>query len=271
MTVHPSTSDLADRDLSADPTGSSSTSVGSVDDLVHLRRGGTSVVVRVGPDTLPSIVHWGRPVDAADTESLLAALALPPSDSVVTTQEQVPLLPLHGAGWLGRPGLLGHRAGRDWSPAFRAVQHRVLSRADAADGGLGGIVLESEGTDTVGHLAVRTELELLPSGVMRVRAAVRNTGTEPFELTHLEPAIPVPAQAAELLDFTGRHTGERHAQRRPFDIGAWVRESWGGRPGHDAATLLCAGTPGFGYRSRAGVGRPRRVPPATRSSTPSAR
>ena len=41
-----------------------------------------------------------------------------------------PLLPEHGAGWFGRPGLSGHRldtsgghpaAGRDWSPLFRAT------------------------------------------------------------------------------------------------------------------------------------------------------
>jgi hypothetical protein len=42
-----------------------------------------------------------------------------------------PLLPEHGAGWFGRPGLSGHRldtsgghpaAGRDWSPLFRAAR-----------------------------------------------------------------------------------------------------------------------------------------------------
>lgn len=42
-----------------------------------------------------------------------------------------PLLPEHGAGWFGRPGLSGHRldtsgghpaAGRDWSPRLRAAR-----------------------------------------------------------------------------------------------------------------------------------------------------
>ena len=95
---------------------------------------------------------------------------------------------------------------------------------------------------------MRTEIELLDSGLLRVRATVRNTGSEPFEVTNLEPALAVPTSAVELLDFTGRHVTERHPQRRPFDIGAWVRESWGGRSGHDSATLLCAGTREFGYR-----------------------
>ena len=48
--------------------------------------------------------------------------------------------------------------------------------------------------------------------------------------------------------MTGRHAHERVPQRHPFDPGQWVREAWGGRPGHDAATVLCAGVPGFGFR-----------------------
>ena len=98
-------------------------------------------------------------------------------------------------------------------------------------------------------LAVTTELEVLPSGLVRLRAAVRNTGDATYEVAHLEPALPVPAEAAELLDMAGRHTHERTPQRRPFDLGQWVREAWGGRPGHDAATVMCAGHPGFAFRT----------------------
>ena len=96
---------------------------------------------------------------------------------------------------------------------------------------------------------VTTELEVLASGLVRLRAGVRNTAAETYEVAHLEPALPVPAEAAELLDMAGRHTHERTPQRRPFDQGQWVREAWGGRPGHDAATVMCAGHPGFGFRA----------------------
>jgi alpha-galactosidase len=96
---------------------------------------------------------------------------------------------------------------------------------------------------------VGVELQLLAGGLLRVRAQVRNLGAQAYEVRHLEPALPVPEEAGELLDMTGRHTRERTPQRRPFDLGSWVREAWGGRPGHDAATVLCAGRPGFGFRS----------------------
>ena len=97
--------------------------------------------------------------------------------------------------------------------------------------GDGTVRLRSVGTDGPGDLVVTTELEVLASGLVRLRAGVRNTAEETYEVAHLEPALPVPAEAAELLDMAGRHTHERTPQRRPFDQGQWVREAWGGRPG----------------------------------------
>ncbi len=36
------------------------------------------------------------------------------------------------------------------------------------------------------------ELEVLAGGLVRVRATVRNRGSEAYEVRHLEPALPVP-------------------------------------------------------------------------------
>ena len=214
--------------------------------VLALSRGGTTVLLRLGPGTLPGVVHWGPELpDGVDPAQLLRALDYPVTDSVITTQEHVSVLPLHSSGWLGRPGILGHRQGRDWSPRFDVVQHHLMTDDTSSPGRLR---LESEAIDTTSHLVVHTDIELLDTGLLRVRARVRNTALEPFEVTQLEPALAVPSSAVELLDFTGRHSNERHPQRRSFDIGAWVREGWGGRSGHDAPTLLVAGTTDFGYR-----------------------
>ncbi len=217
--------------------------------VLHLRRGGTSLVVRLDPSTLPCVLHWGPDLgEPRDDElaCLTTALGMPQVDSVITAQESVALLPQPSSGWLGRPGLLGSRAGRDWSVAFDAVDHRVED-----DGAAGAVRLVSTGTDGPGALQVTTELELHGSGLVRLRATVRNTGPDPqpYEVAGVLPALPVPAEAAELLDLTGRHTHERTPQRRPFDHGLWARESWGGRPGHDSATFLAAGVPGFRFRT----------------------
>jgi len=223
--------------------------------VLHLRRGGTSVIARVDGRTLPCILHWGPDLgelSARDLASLATALTPPYVDSVVSSQATVALLPQHSSGWLGRPGLLGSRSGgRSWSVSFESVAHHLEEAGPLtwADGPEGAVRLRSIGLDPVSALEVTTELELHPSGLVRVRAHVTNVGTDDYEVAHLLPGLPVPAQAGELLDMTGRHTHERTPQRRPFDPGAWVRESWGGRPGHDSATVMCAGEPGFGFRS----------------------
>ena len=140
-----------------------------------------------------------------------------------------PLLLEHSRGSYLRPGLRGHRAdGRDWSPAFRPV-----------DG--------SNAVDEAAGLALRTELEQLPGGGLRLRHVLTNLADEPYLLDGLEVSVPVPDDHVELLDFTGRHEGERAPQRHPVADGLWLRESRGGRPGLDAATLLVAGTAGFGF------------------------
>lgn len=222
--------------------------------VAHLRRGGTSVLLRLDPDRLPCVLHWGPDLGDLAPDHLAGAvigLGMPLVDSVIMSQEVVAVLPQHSSGWLGRPGLQGSREGRAWSVALDRVEH-VASQAGTAgwpDGPEGAVRLRSVGIDGPGALEVITELELLASGLLRVRASVRNLGDAPYEVRALEPALPVPSAATELLDMTGRHTHERTPQRRPFDPGQWVREAWGGRPGHDSATVLCAGQPGFGFRT----------------------
>ncbi|MFZ1286427.1 MAG: alpha-galactosidase [Candidatus Phosphoribacter sp.] len=220
---------------------------------VHLRRGGTSVLVRLDDRQLPSIMHWGPDLGQLTEDALMAfgpALTPPYVDSAISSQAAVAVLPQHSSGWLGRPGLLGSRDGRHWSVAFDEVVHSINVAGDSSwpDGRDGSIRLCSTGIDRPSQLRVSTEMQLHPSGVLRVRASVTNLGDATYEVLHLEPALPVPAEAGELLDMAGRHTHERTPQRRPFDIGRWTRESWGGRPGHDSATILFAGSPGFAFR-----------------------
>jgi len=146
-----------------------------------------------------------------------------------------PLLLEHSRGSYLRPGLRGHRGdGRDWSPAFRPVDEHED---------------EHEAMDDAAGLRLRTELEELPGGALRIRHVLTNTAAEPYVLDGLEVSVPLPDDHVELLDFTGRHEGERSPQRHPLADGLWLRESRGGRPGLEAATLLIAGTPGFGFGS----------------------
>ena len=88
--------------------------------------GGTGLILFPRTDSLPAA--WAGPVPASGVEpddvAALLAAARPCS-----------LLPQHGDGWVGRPGLSGHRlgpggggpeAGGDWSPLFRPERSEAL-------------------------------------------------------------------------------------------------------------------------------------------------
>ena len=160
-----------------------------------------------------------------------------------------PMLIEHGHGTFERPGLRGHRlterpgdardvAGRAWTTWFADV------RTEQSDD-----TLVVEARDDRAGLALRTEVECLPGGALRARHALTNVAPTAYLLEGLEVSLPLPAAATEILDFTGRHEGERVPQRRPVGDGLWLRESRRGKPGLDSASILIAGTPGFTFSS----------------------
>jgi alpha-galactosidase len=228
--------------------------VGGVDRLLHWRAGGVSLVLATDPvgGLLPSVVHWGADLGELDQEALAGlelAAAPPASEHPTDVVRELTVLPEHARGWTGRPGLEGSRAGRDWSPALRVREQLVEVTGD------GTRRLVARAADPVACLEVTLELELAPSGLLRVRASVTNAndGTggveDGYRLDALRLVLPVPAEADELLDFTGRHTLERVPQRLPFSAGLHSREVRNGRTGLDAVHLLCAGRAGFAWRS----------------------
>jgi alpha-galactosidase len=215
--------------------------------LLHLRAAGVSLLLDVADDRLPRVLHWGADLGDVPDEELAAlrAASVPPL-SPGSTDAPVPVsvLPEQSLGWLGTPGITGHRDGADFSVAFTVtdlahtpapsdtVAHRVDVRAH----------------DAAADLGLRLELELLVSGLVRTRAALTNAGEGHYALGSLDLMLPVPGEADQVLDFTGRHLKERSPQRAPFDVGTRLRESRRARA-HDATVLLAAGRTGFGWRS----------------------
>jgi alpha-galactosidase len=215
-------------------------------DYVHLRAGGTSVAVLLDRHRLPRILHWGDDLgDLNDSELATIALAAMPAigDSAVTYPQPVPVLAQLSEGWLGRPGLVGDSDGHRWAPTFSTASHAVASTPD-------GVTLTVEAVDDAYELALTLEIEVLrKSGLVRQRSRLRNRGMPRYRVSGLELALPVPHEADELLDLTGRWSLERVPQRRSFDVGEWVRASRGGKPGLEHTLMLAAGERGFGFRS----------------------
>src|SRR5918999_6064636 len=136
---------------------------------IHLRAGGVSVVLVIDGGRLPAVLHWGADLgdmSAADLAELVDAgvPATVPNDFDQVTRAGI--LAEHAAGWNGRPGLAGQRAGQAWSPLFALTDLAVEHAPD------GGGRVDARGRDAEAGLDVRLELELLPSGVLRQRATV---------------------------------------------------------------------------------------------------
>ncbi|WP_423923823.1 alpha-galactosidase [Frigoribacterium sp. 2-23] len=210
--------------------------------VVHLRAGGTSVVVDLRGDRVPTIVHWGADLGDVGASALtsLARAARPQRVSGgLDEPTRASVVPLESDGWQYEPGLSGSRAGGvGFSPALRIVEYTTDARR---------LVVTAQ--DEEAGLTLTTELALGASGLLRQRLSVRNDLDTDYVVAGLHATFPVPATARELLDTTGRHLKERSPQRQPFTVGEHVRSSRRGRPGADATLLLFAGETGFGFRS----------------------
>lgn len=207
--------------------------------VLHLHRGGTSVVVDLDAVPHPAIVHWGEELTDSSEQTLrsLAVAARPQRVSGgLDEPARATLVATQGGGWLGTPGLEGHRDGASFSVRLELVDlqaddHRaVLSLVDHE-----------------ARLSAELELHVGVAGLLHQRITLRNTGDSRYTVQHLHLAFPVPWDATEILDTTGRHLRERSPQRHTFGYGTYLRESRRGRPGADATLVLAAGRPGFGF------------------------
>ncbi len=203
-------------------------------ELVRLSNETTDVVVDVSTGA-PTIVHWGASLGAAaELSSILPALDRPIVQGTHDAIAPVSVVPEHGSGFTGRPGLAGRRGGgRDWSPRFTASAHDLTAG-----------VLTVDAVDEVAGLALCTAIEL--GGVLRVRVTITNTGRRRYSLDALTVTLPLGEQAGELLTFQGRWSREFHPRRTDWAGGAISVENRRGRTSHEYPPVMFAGRRGFG-------------------------
>lgn len=224
-------------------------------DLIHLRDSGVSLILDLSDARLPRVVHWGGDLgelSTAELEQVRVASDEPRVIGELDDRHGVSLLPEHSWGWMGTPGVVGHRDGRD------AMTRFVVTSAERDDAGDGDGRVQSvtvTAADAVADLRLTLTVELLGSGLVRARAALRSTGHgssdsgAAYTVDGLNVLWPVPREANEVLDFTGRWIKERTPQRHPFVHGTSLREGRRGKPGHDSPFLVATGTAGFGFRT----------------------
>ena len=190
-----------------------------------------------------------RPTIGDDLPDVLGVFALSSADGMDDLPKQsprpTPLLVEHSEDVFLRPGIRGQRvsvdslgsllAGTAWSPRF--VVSNTFGDEDH---------LTIDAKDDDAQLALRTELETLKGGTLRVRHTLTNTGDSEYLLDALNVHVPLSDDLTEIMDFTGRHEHERDPQRRAIADGTWLRECRYGRPGFEGQ-IMVAGTPGFDF------------------------
>ncbi len=208
---------------------------------VHLSRGGVSVIADVSPDGFPIIRYWGAELGSlsdADLDMVALADQRPAVTNAPNAPIQVSILPEQSRGWMGSQGLLGHHDGAGFSPRFRATEIRLTDMHS----------LDVDTVDQESGLGILLEMRLSEDGLLGMRATVTNLAPVAYQLEALTLFLPVPIDATEILDFSGRHLRERSPQRTAFTLGSRVREGRRGKPGVDSSFLTAVGTQGFGFR-----------------------
>jgi alpha-galactosidase len=205
--------------------------------MIRLRNAtGVEVVVDVASG-VPVIVHWGPSLGDAELgpHVFSGVVDRPLVHGTFDAVAPLSLVPEHGSGFPGRPGLSGHRrGGTAWSPRFAAAGHR-----------LDGQRLVVDATDPVAGLRLTTTIEL--GDALVIGLTLTNESPERYLLDGLTVTLPLPARATELLTFAGRWTRELHPERIGWRHGAaFTAENRAGRTSHEHPPLLFAGTPGFG-------------------------
>ncbi|KRO42896.1 MAG: hypothetical protein ABR58_05415 [Acidimicrobium sp. BACL19 MAG-120924-bin39] len=195
--------------------------------VVRLEHDDVCVVVDVSGG-VPAIMHWGAALGAVDTDTFAALTNRPTTHGSLDVVPALQIVPQHSLGSLARPGLAGHRpGGRDWAPRFTTCSAQVTSHS-----------IDTSSRDEVARLRLDTRIELTKSGALRVSAVVTNEGDSRYLLDALTVSLPVPAQAQDLITYSGRWARESTTHRHAMHHGAWTTENRTGRTSHEYPPML---------------------------------
>ena len=227
-------------------------------DTYYYRRAAGSSLLLVMCEGIPVLLHWGNDLGRLtedDIAAFLRARTPPVPPSALDAPRHLGVLPESVSGFTGTPAVEGFRIltaddgpAPAWAPRFRDwLVEMGPAPVEIGPGPVALLTLRS--VDPEAGLDVTVAIALSEEGLVSSQTTLRNIGEGDFVVGAVRSVLPVPPQATELLDLTGRWGRERSPQRRTFDQGTWLRAGRHGRTGHDATLMLVAGTARFGFRS----------------------
>jgi alpha-galactosidase len=170
-----------------------------------------------GPPLWRHLGAWAEP-------GALAPLASGRTAASFSLDGDVPLstVPPAGLGWFGPADVGVRRDGALLVPVFAGAE--LKSTSDSIEIAL---------SDRLNGLVLRQRIRLAAGGAFRFDCSLTNRGKEPVTLDWLASALlPLPASAAQLVSWRGRHNAELVECAEAMPQQAWVREGRRGIPGH---------------------------------------
>lgn len=190
--------------------------------VFSLARAGVQVLIETTSGT-PNVFYWGRALSGKSSpEQYLLAITEPAPHGYYDHAHRGGIWRENARGFWGRPSLLAHRDGKDWSHLLELVETIESSNSItfiSRDEALG---VETSITYTIDD-----------SGLLLVDHSITNLKAGTFFIDNSSVFLPVPDYATDILDFTGRWLKERQPQRTKIQTGIWQRESREGRTSHD--------------------------------------
>ncbi len=209
--------------------------------VVVLRARDHALVLDATGPRLPRVLHWGSdlgPLAHEDVARMRRAADLGQGHSAFDEPMPVTISRDPADGFLGAPTVSGHRDGLAFSTRFRLEAITADDRTCTVTG-----------ADDAAGLRLETTFAMAPEGVLRIRYRLTNVGTDAYTVDDVQVGLPLPAQATEVMDFTGNWSREVYPQRRRIEHGRWVREIREGRTGHDHTLTFMAMTADARFRA----------------------
>ena len=152
--------------------------------MIHLRGVSADVVID-DVAGVPVVVYWGAPLGDVEPSSLAAALARPAQQGSIDVVAPISLVPEHGAGFQGRPGLQGHRQGGSaWAPRFAPAGTTAHRRWRA------------RWRPSIPWPSCAWSCTVTLDDVLAVACTVVNEGDTRYLLDALHPTLPLPGHAS---------------------------------------------------------------------------
>ncbi len=210
----------------------------SVPAFAHISKDGVSLVIDFSTGT-PEILHLGPEIkNLTTTSDLVRARMEPVAHAELDDPAFVGIWRENSRGNIGKPALLGHRDGKDFS-------HRLEIQSVSSDA----TSIQVTASDPAAGIEVSARYEIKTGGVILASHNLKNLGDTDYTLDELSVTLPLPDQITESMDFTGRWIKERQPQRREIQSGIFSRELREGRSSHDYTIMQLAMTQGAGYQT----------------------